>query len=163
LPSLHNAIAHEASLLAARGQGTARDALLLLALDPHPLLERVPAMDLLGDLADYLRDVLREPASVFHIDPETLAVLLPGAAGAAAPDTAERVRMLIATAHLRGGVWQGVKAAADGPPGDGGPLTVSIGITRPRGGDSSKAVLARARQALDRARDAGGNQIVEAE
>jgi GGDEF domain-containing protein len=97
---------------------------------------------------------------VFHIDPETLAVLLPGAAGAAATDTAERVRMLVATAHLRGGVWQGV-AAADTTASDIRPLTVSIGITRPRGGDSSPAVLERARQALDRAVAAGGNLVAE--
>ena len=99
-------------------------------------------------LVDATRSVVRAEDLVARVGGEEFAVLLPDLAAEGAVGTAQRVRLA-------------VRAAA--PPGhDGLALTVSIGVASARPGDSVERLLARADEAMYRAKRAGGDAVERA-
>ena len=93
-----------------------------------------------------LSEGLREADGVFQIDDELLAVLLPRTSTGRAADVADKLRVLIASLHLKNG-----KVTRQ--------LTACMGISGTRHATSAETVLDQARGALDEACREGPNTI----
>jgi diguanylate cyclase (GGDEF)-like protein len=164
VPALRNALAHRAVLeaaeapppaagsdaAAANGAPASDDALVLVALDGHDEV-RVRHGDTWADtlvqsVQEQIREGLRDADSVFQIGENLLAVLLPHTTETAALDVAAKIRVLIAGLHLKDGRLTSQ-------------LTACMGVTGARRGRTPGAVLALAREALERARREGPNAI----
>jgi diguanylate cyclase (GGDEF)-like protein len=100
----------------------------------------------LQDIARVLADAVRRDSDlVAHHDDDAFAVLVPDASAEAAFAIAERVRTIIADRHPRS-------------------VTVSFGVAAdvPRSGVDALSVVASAKDALQRAKRAGGNRAYSA-
>jgi eukaryotic-like serine/threonine-protein kinase len=101
--------------------------------------------DAIRAVATVLRTGIREPDLVCRYGGEEFALVMSEMHGIPA-DTAERLRKTVETLSV---------------PGPHGPvhITVSIGVADLRPGDSLDTVLARADEALYRAKEGGRNQV----
>ena len=135
-----------------RAAGTAKpdDALLLIRLDDY---DRISERDgetwaymLLQSILTQVRAGLRDGDSVFQVDDNCLAVLLPGTNAERANEVALKLRTLIAALHLT-------------KDEETAPLTACVGLATTSGAASAEAVLETAKAALAEAEAAGANQI----
>lgn len=126
------------------------DSLVLVQIDGMAEIREtdgdVWAQTLLTSARDQLIAGLREGDSVFQIDDSTLAVLLPGTASAQAMEVAKKLRVLIASLHLKDGTLSQQ-------------LTACMGIASADRASTAEAVLDRAREALQMAREIGPNSL----
>jgi diguanylate cyclase (GGDEF)-like protein len=126
------------------------DSLVLVRLDGHAeILERdgeAWAQTLLKSVQGQLSEGLRAADAVYQIDRSTLAVVLPHTPVERARDVAGKLRVLIASLHLRDGdVSQ--------------QLTACMGIASTRAARSAEEVLGWAREALESAEREGSNTV----
>jgi diguanylate cyclase (GGDEF)-like protein len=133
-------------------RGTGRVSLLLMDADGFKSINdrfgHAVGDSALVALVDATRAAVRTEDLVARVGGEEFAVLLPGLDGEGAVVTAERVR-------------RAVHAAA--PPGhDGLALTVSIGVASAQPEDTVERLLARADEAMYRAKRSGGNAVQRA-
>ena len=161
MSALRNALRFRA---AAQGQGGSmpltgeasltpggNDSLLLLKLDGFDeVLARdgkAWAQTLLKSVHTQLSEGLRTADAVFQIDDQTLAVVLPQTSWQRAEEVAAKLRVLVASLHLKDGeVTQ--------------QLTACMGIAGTADAASAEEVLTRARQALEAAQGQGPNATV---
>ncbi len=126
------------------------DSLVLVRLDGYAeTLERdgeAWAQTLLKSVQGQLSEGLRAADAVYQIDKSTLAVVLPHTPVERARDVAGKLRVLIASLHLRDGdVTQ--------------QLTACMGIASTRAARSAEEVLDWAREALENAERDGPNTV----
>jgi len=126
------------------------DALLLVKIDGFDVIRNRDgdewAQTLLQSVQNQISDGLRDADAVFQIDGETLAVVLPQTSCAKAEDVAAKLRILIASLHLKDGtVTQ--------------QLTACMGIAGTRDATDAATVLDAARQALAAAHAEGPNTV----
>jgi len=158
MPAIRNALRYRAALMGGQstpGPRTANrpargDSLMLVQIDDLPeIRERdgeTGARSLMATTREQLTGGLRDADSVFQIDDETLAVLLPGTTADQALAVAKKLRVLIASLHLKdGNVSQ--------------QLTACMGIAESGTVNAAEAVLDRARAALTRALREGPNSL----
>ncbi len=132
-----------AEYLRQSAQGADGFSLILFELDdPADPPDGARADRALQELAERLRGCLRIPDLLARRDQGGFAVLLPGTSIDRAEVIAERLRHAAVAAPLAG-----VDA------------TLSLGVTRYQVDDDSGGLLARADQALCRARQLGGNRV----
>ncbi len=126
------------------------DALVLVALDDYErILERDGeewAHVLMSSVHEQIESGLRAADGVYHINDDLIAVLLPNTNLAQAEEVAKKVRMLIASLHLRGDTLSQQ-------------LTACMGVADATAAGTAEQVMDRARSALARARAEGSNQI----
>ncbi len=126
------------------------DALVLVALDDYErILERDGeewAHVLMSSVHEQIESGLRAADGVYHINDDLIAVLLPNTNLAQAEEVAKKVRMLIASLHLRGDTLSQQ-------------LTACMGVADATAAGTAEEVMDRARSALARARAEGSNQI----
>ena len=104
------------------------------------------SLPLLQSVQNQISAGLRDADAVFQIDDETLAVVLPQTSCAQARDVAAKLRILIASLHLKdGSVTQ--------------QLTACMGIAGTREATHAETVLAAARAALAAASTEGPNTV----
>ena len=130
--------------------GDKTDTLILLALDG---LDRITARDgeewahiLMTSVHQQIQSGLRQADSVYHIGDELIAVLLPHTTDDQAMEVAKKIRLLIASLHLRGNDIHSQ-------------LTASMGLAAARGAADAEEVMANAKRALGVAQDKGPNEI----
>ncbi|MEZ5551593.1 MAG: diguanylate cyclase [Pseudomonadales bacterium] len=144
-PELHERSTQRAETRPERG-----DSLVLVQIDGMAEIRERDGDDraqtLLTSVRDQLIAGLRDGDSVFQIDDATLAVLLPGTASTQAIDVARKLRVLIASLHLKDG-----KVPQQ--------LTACMGIAGADRASSAEAVLDQAREALKLARKSGPNSL----
>ncbi len=126
------------------------DALVLVALDDY---EQILARDgeewahvLMSSVHEQIESGLRAADGVYHINDDLIAVLLPNTNLAQAEAVAKKVRMLIASLHLRGDDLSQQ-------------LTACMGVADATAAGTAEEVMDRARSALARARAEGSNQV----
>jgi len=102
-------------------------------------------------VADALRTLVPEGATLARVDGEAFALLVDDADAAAALALAERVRVHIGGARLR----RSEQEAAER-------VTLSVGLARAREGEAAPALLERAGTALRQAKDSGRDRVVDA-
>ena len=126
------------------------DALVLVALDDY---ERIKSRDgeewahvLMSSVHEQIQAGLRAADGVYHINDDLIAVLLPNTNLAQAEAVAKKVRLLIASLHLRGDDL-------------GQQLTACMGVADATAAGTAEEVMDRARSALARAKAEGANQI----
>lgn len=127
------------------------DSLVLVKLDGFEQIRNRDgsewAQTLLQSVQTQINGGLRDADAVFQIDDETLAVVLPQTSSERARDVAGKLRILIASLHLKdGSVSQ--------------QLTACMGIAGTRDAVRAESVLEAAREALAEARSSGPNSIV---
>ncbi len=129
------------------------DALVLVALDGYEAIRTTHGEEwahiLMTSVHQQIEDGLRHADGIFHIGNDLIAVLLPNATTAQAAEVAKKVRVLVASLHLR-------SHADDGDVSQ--QLTVSIGISSAAHAASAEAVMEHARTALAQAQARGLNQ-----
>ena len=132
------------------GAPRSEDALLLLRLDGYADIStrdgETWAYMLLQSALTQIRTGLRDADSVFQVEDDCLAVLLPGTSATQAHEVADKLRVLIAALQL-------VKDR------DTTELTACVGIATTAGAGTAEDVLETARAALEEAEAAGTNQI----
>lgn len=138
----------------ARQSGTSQaktDALLLVALDDYEIItsrhDDEWAQLLMVGVHEQIRNGLRNADCVYHIDDNMIAVLLPNTTLSQAQEVAKKIRLLIASLHLRSNDLQQQFTACMGV------ADASLAIT-------ADQVMNQARKALDAAQADGSNQIV---
>ena len=104
------------------------------------------AQTLVQSVYTQIRDGLREADGVFQIQDKLLAILLRGSTVAAAAEVAAKLRVLIASLHLKDGTVSTQ-------------LTACMGIAGTRHATSADAVLVNGRAALKEAQHEGSNTI----
>jgi len=127
------------------------DSLVLVQLDGYEQIRNRDgsewAQTLLQSVQTQINGGLRDADAVFQIDDETLAVVLPQTSSERARDVAAKLRILIASLHLKdGSVSQ--------------QLTACMGIAGTRDAVRAESVLEAAREALESARREGPNSVV---
>ncbi len=126
------------------------DALVLVALDNYAgILQRDGeewAHIIMTSVHQQVSDGLRSADGVYHIGNDQIAVLLPHTTLGQAKQVAEKIRVLIASLHLRGNNVEDQ-------------LTACMGVANAVQGLSAEQVMANARTALADAQTAGANQI----
>ena len=126
------------------------DSLILVGLDGFAEIQDRDgpqwAQALVSSMQSQIRDGLRETDSVYQIDDELLAVLLPGTSVDRAAEVTRKVRVLIAALHLKDGV-------------ETTQLTVCMGVAGTKHASTAEEVFASAKEALLLARAEGTNRI----
>ncbi|MEM9620798.1 MAG: diguanylate cyclase [Pseudomonadota bacterium] len=137
--------------VAAVGTEQKSDALILVSLDGYAQMVRTHGEEwahiIMSTVHHQIDDGLRSADGVYHIGDDLIAVLLPRTTLAQARQVADKVRVLVASLHLRGNQVDDQ-------------LTASMGISNAQQAQTAEQVMAQARQALQEARTAGDNQIV---
>ncbi len=126
------------------------DALILLALDDYPDIKSRDgeewAQILMSSVHEQIREGLRQADSVYHIGDDLIAVLLPHTTGSRAENVAKKIRMLIASLHLRGDEITEQ-------------LTACMGMSDATSAVTAEEVMEHAKIALATAQAEGRNQI----
>ncbi|MEM7098140.1 MAG: diguanylate cyclase [Pseudomonadota bacterium] len=129
---------------------TKSDTLVLVSLDDYPTIVERDGADwadiLMTSVHQQLTTGLRSADGAYHIGDDLIAVLLPRTTGNQALQVAQKIRVLIASLHLRG---DAVKNQ----------LTASMGISSSSNARTAEDVMANAKIALAQARVSGANQI----
>lgn len=158
MPAIRNALKYRTALYGERAAPELRtsarpargDSLVLVQIDGLPEIRKrdgdVWARTLMATAREQLIGGLRDADSVFQIDDDTLAVLLPGTAAEQALAVAKKLRVLIASLHLKDG-----KVSHQ--------LTACMGIAETGQANAAEAVLDRARTALGQALREGPNSL----
>lgn len=127
------------------------DALVLVALDDYERIRsrhgNAWAHMLMVSVHEQIRDGLRNADCVYHIGDDVIAVLLPNTTLSQAQEVAKKIRLLIASLHLRSNDLQQQFTACMGV------ADASLAVT-------AEQVMKHAREALGAARVEGSNQIV---
>lgn len=126
------------------------DALILLALDDYPDIKSRDgeewAQILMSSVHEQIREGLRKADSVYHIGDDLIAVLLPHTTNSQAENVAKKIRMLIASLHLRGDEITEQ-------------LTACMGMSDATSAVTAEEVMEHAKLALAAAQAEGRNQI----
>ncbi len=126
------------------------DALLLITLDDYADMERADGLEwanvVMGTVHQQIKDGLRNADGVYQISDEYIAVLLPNTTVEQALAVAEKVRVLIASLHLRANDVEQQ-------------LTACMGLADARLAATAEEVMANAKVALGEAQAKGRNQI----
>ena len=145
------ALAEVAGITADQGEAQSKsDTLVLVSLDDYTDIVARDGADwadiLMTSVHQQLSTGLRSADGVYHIGDDLIAVLLPRTTGTQALQVAQKIRVLIASLHLRG---DAVKAQ----------LTASMGVSCSAHARTAEDVMANAKIALAQARVTGSNQI----
>lgn len=131
-------------------QSDKTDTLILLAVDSMEAIKERDGEEwahiLMTSVHKQIEEGLRQADGVYHVGDELIAVLLPHTTDEQAMEVAKKIRLLIASLHLRGNDIQTQ-------------LTASMGLAAARGASVAEEVMANAKRALAIARDKGANEI----
>ncbi len=137
-----------------RQHGTSQaktDALVLVALDNYEIITSQHddewAQLLMASVHKQIRDGLRNADCVYHIDDNIIAVLLPNTTLRQAQEVAKKIRLLIASLHLRSNDLQQQ-------------FTACMGVADASLATTAEQVMIQARKALVAAQADGSNQIM---
>ena len=126
------------------------DALVLVALDDYKTIKSRDGEEwahiLMSSVHEQIDSGLRAADGVYHINDDLIALLLPNTNLTQAEAVAKKVRMLIASLHLRGNDLNQQ-------------LTACMGVADATAAGKAEEVMDRARSALARAQAEGTNQI----
>ncbi len=126
------------------------DAVLLITLDDYASMERTDGIEwasvVMGTVHQQIKDGLRNADGVYQISDEYIAVLLPSTTIDQALAVADKVRVLIASLHLRANDVEQQ-------------LTACMGLADARLAATAEEVMANAKVALGEAQARGRNHI----
>ena len=126
------------------------DSLVLVSLDGFAEIQDRGgpewAQTLVSSVQAQIADGLREADSVYQIDGELLAILLPKTSVDQAAEVTKKVRVLVAGLHLTEGI-------------NSTQLTACMGISGTKDANTAEEVFASAKEALRLAKDEGTNTI----
>jgi len=126
------------------------DALILVGLDNYTQMLQAHGEEwahiIMSSVHHQIEEGLRSADGVYHIGDDQIAILLPRTTLSQARQVADKVRVLVASLHLRGNNVDDQ-------------LTASMGISNAQQAQSAEQVMENARIALQQAQHSGSNAI----